>query len=99
AVACMLALWCAACWISCANALPVVAPSMRRMTTASVQAIGLSSDRIIGQLYREILCASYPAELDAVNSRRPPLLCPGQPSYPFCPNTGVRGITRALRLG
>ncbi len=42
----------------CAKALPVVAPSMRRMATASVQAIGLSSDRIIGQPYREISSAS-----------------------------------------
>src|SRR5437870_8801956 len=55
AVECMLALWCAACWISCANALPVVAPSMRRMATASVQAIGLSNDRIIDTPYLRVL--------------------------------------------
>jgi hypothetical protein len=36
----------------------VVVPSMRTMATASVQAIGLSSDRIISQPYRENLHAS-----------------------------------------
>ena len=39
-VPCMPAVWCAACWISWANAPPVVAPSMMSTETASTRPIG-----------------------------------------------------------
>ena len=46
-VACMPPVWWAACWISCAKEVPVVAPSIRRTATAKVSAIGLRCERII----------------------------------------------------